>query len=117
MMNAVLERREAPNEGVHAWLDKLYINQDDQAHITAHLGVMDTIYRSARRVAILLEDEQPKKDEEKAGLGFERPHKDLLQDVMDLGLESEEKGRFVSNTFLADRINLMLIRWQQQGPP
>ncbi|KAK3290824.1 uncharacterized protein B0H64DRAFT_292683, partial [Chaetomium fimeti] len=99
MMNAVLELRETADEGVHVWLDKLCINQSDHADITAHLGVMDTIYRSARRVAILLEDVQLKKDEEAVGLAFVGFYQDLIQDVMDLGLEGEEKRHFVSQYF------------------
>ncbi|KAH6844508.1 hypothetical protein B0I37DRAFT_295593, partial [Chaetomium sp. MPI-CAGE-AT-0009] len=99
MMNAVLELLEIPDEGVHVWLDKLCINQSDDGDITAHLGIMDTIYRSARRVAILLEDVQLKREEEEVGLAFAGFYNDLTQEVMDLGLEGDEKRRFVNQYF------------------
>ncbi|KAK4038626.1 hypothetical protein C8A01DRAFT_37395 [Parachaetomium inaequale] len=102
MMNAVMglpTLRQSPDEEPHVWLDKLCINQGDQADIHAHLGVMDTIYRTARRVVILLEDVQLDKDEEQAGLAFAGFYEDLCREVKDKGLEGQEKGRFVNDYF------------------
>ncbi|KAK1833415.1 hypothetical protein QBC39DRAFT_401229 [Podospora conica] len=102
MMNAVLclpALRGGPDEGLYVWLDKLCINQADQADINAHLGVMDTIYHTARRVAILLEDVQLDKDEEQAGLAFAAFYEDLCREIKDQALEGQEKGRFINEYF------------------
>ncbi|KAK4120713.1 hypothetical protein N657DRAFT_674114 [Parathielavia appendiculata] len=92
MMKAVM-RLCQPDEGV--WLDKLCINQDDAADKAAHIGVMDAIYRSARRTAILLEDIQLSKEEEKAGLIYRGFYEDLVQAVQRASLEGEQKARFI----------------------
>ncbi|KAK4153782.1 heterokaryon incompatibility protein-domain-containing protein [Chaetomidium leptoderma] len=104
MMDAVMALRLGPDEGV--WLDKLCINQDDQADKAAHIGIMDVIYRSARRVAILLEDVQLKKDEEEAGLAYKGFYADLCREVKDAGLEGEEKSQFIDEYFPRREQNL-----------
>jgi hypothetical protein len=93
-MEAVLAIRQIPKEGV--WIDKLCINQDDTADRRRHIGVIDAIYRSARRVVILLEDVQLNKDEEAAGLTYAGFYKDLCREVADHGLDGEEKNQFIA---------------------
>jgi hypothetical protein len=96
MVKAVMDLRR-PDEGV--WIDKLCINQDDQADKAAHIGVMDAIYRSARRIAILLEDVQLSKDEENTGLVYRKFYEDLCQEVKEAGLEGAEKVAFIRAYF------------------
>ncbi|KAK4119799.1 hypothetical protein N657DRAFT_693430 [Parathielavia appendiculata] len=93
MVKAVMDLCEA-GEGV--WIDKLCINQDDPADKTAHIGVMDAIYRSARRIVILLEDVQFDKAEEEAGLAYQGFYEDLCRMVNEAGLEGEAKAMLVS---------------------
>ncbi|KAG7284577.1 hypothetical protein NEMBOFW57_010955 [Staphylotrichum longicolle] len=97
MMQAVMALRQDPEEGV--WLDKLCINQNDHENKIAHIGAMDAIYHSARRVAILLEDVQLQKSEEEAGLVYAQFYEDMCREVKDGGLEGAEKGRFVDEYF------------------
>lgn len=97
MMDAVMALRQSSNEGV--WLDQLCINQSDGADIAAHIGVMDAIYNSARRIAILLEDVQLEIDEEEAGLAYAGFYEDLCRDIKEGGLEGEEKSRFIDEYF------------------
>ncbi|KAK4096390.1 hypothetical protein N658DRAFT_362154 [Parathielavia hyrcaniae] len=92
MMEAVMGLRKA-GEGV--WIDKLCINQDDPADKTTHIGVMDAIYHSARRIVILLEDVQLDKGEEVAGLTYQRLYEDLARAVNDAGLEGEARSLFI----------------------
>ena len=97
MVDAVLALRQSPDEGV--WLDKLCIDQGDANDKADHIGAMDVIYRSARRVAILLEDVQLDKDEEEAGLTFARFYDGLCRELKNRGLEREEKSRFIHEYF------------------
>jgi hypothetical protein len=97
MVDAIMSLRQPPNEGV--WLDQLCINQSDQSDIVAHIGVMDAIYRSARRVAILLEDVQLDENEEAAALAYAQFYEDLCCEVMERNLEGMEKKRFVDEYF------------------
>ncbi len=97
MVNAVMALRKSPDEGV--WLDKLCIDQGDATDKADHIAAMDAIYRSARRVAILLEDVQLDKDEEDAGFIFAKFYEGLCREVKDRGLEGEEKRRFIDEYF------------------
>ncbi|KAK4135995.1 hypothetical protein BT67DRAFT_229024 [Trichocladium antarcticum] len=97
MTDAVMALRQTPDEAV--WVDKLCINQDDEADKTAHIAAMDAIYRSARRAAILLEDIQLDADEEQAALAYAGFYADLCREVKDGGLEGQEKSRFVGEYF------------------
>ncbi|KAL2135132.1 hypothetical protein VTI74DRAFT_9725 [Chaetomium olivicolor] len=97
MMDAIMALRQAPDEGV--WLDKLCINQSDLADKTAHIASMDLIYRSARRIVILLEDIQLDKAEEEAGLAYAGFYADLCREIKDAGLEGVAKGRFLDEYF------------------
>ncbi|KAK4184207.1 heterokaryon incompatibility protein-domain-containing protein [Podospora australis] len=95
MMQAVLDLRTLSNEGI--WLDKLCINQKDTDDKTLHIASMDTIYRSARRLVILLEDVQLTNDEERAGLAYAGFYRDLSLAVKDM--EGQEKAEFMRGYF------------------
>jgi hypothetical protein len=97
MVDAIMSLRQPPNEGV--WLDQLCIDQSNRSDIVAHIGVMDAIYRSARRVVILLEDVQLDENEEAAGLAYAGFYEDLCREVMVRNLEGKEKNRFVDEYF------------------
>ncbi len=97
MMEVILALRQSPNEGI--WLDQLCINQDDAADKRAHIGIMDAIYRSARRVAILMEDVQLNKDEEEAGVAYAASYEDLSRQVRECDLEGAEKSQFIDEYF------------------
>ncbi|KAK4205566.1 heterokaryon incompatibility protein-domain-containing protein [Triangularia verruculosa] len=89
MMDAVLGARNHPDEGV--WLDKLCIDQEDEADKTTHIASMDTIYRSARRMVILLEDVQLTKEEEEAALAYRAFYADMSKKVEHMGLDEKRK--------------------------
>ncbi|KAK1833121.1 heterokaryon incompatibility protein-domain-containing protein [Podospora conica] len=55
-------------EGI--WLDQVCINQEDEAEKAHLIGAMDIIYRSARRLVVLLEDVQLSVDEQRAALQY-----------------------------------------------
>ncbi|VUC24119.1 unnamed protein product [Clonostachys rosea] len=93
MINAVMSLRSDLDEGV--WLDKLCINQKDTREKKVHIGAMDTIYRSARRVIILLEDVQFTEEEERAGLVYTGFYHDLTRDVVG----AEDKRTFMREYF------------------
>lgn len=97
MVDAVMGARESPLEGV--WLDKMCINQSDPKDKKQHIGAMDIIYRSARRVMILLEDIQLTKEEDEAGLVYAGFYADLGREVMEKNLEGQAKGAFIEGYF------------------
>ncbi|KAK3313017.1 heterokaryon incompatibility protein-domain-containing protein, partial [Apodospora peruviana] len=97
MIDAVMGVRENDSEGV--WLDKLCINQADPVDKEVHIGAMDMIYRSARRVVILLEDVQLNKDEEAAGLAYAAFYADLNRIVKERDLRGKEKSEFIDKWF------------------
>ena len=54
MVHGLLSQRESSEEGV--WIDQCCINQRDPLDKQLIIGSMDLIYRSARKVVVLLED-------------------------------------------------------------
>ncbi|KAK4164737.1 hypothetical protein QBC43DRAFT_46382 [Cladorrhinum sp. PSN259] len=97
MMEAVLGVRDSPSEGV--WLDRLCINQRNETDKVTHIATMDTIYHSARRMVILLEDVHLDKSEEAAGVAYARFYADMCREVKEKGLEGEEKSVFIEECF------------------
>jgi hypothetical protein len=93
MIKAVMGLRSDPNEGV--WLDKLCINQKNTREKKVHIGAMDTIYRSARRVIILLEDVQFTEEEERGGLVYTGFYHDLTREVVGV----DDKRTFMREYF------------------
>jgi hypothetical protein len=85
------------DEGV--WIDQLCINQNDNREKHVAIASMDTIYRSARRMVILLEDTQLDKSEEGAGKIYAEMYEDLCREVKERGLEGEEKADFIWSYF------------------
>jgi hypothetical protein len=96
MMEAVMALR---NTGEGVWLDQLCINQDDRSDQQAHIGTMDIIYRSARRLAILLEDIQLDEEDEAAGLAYAGFFEDLVLEVKNTGVTGEERTRLIEGYF------------------
>ncbi|KAK3361817.1 hypothetical protein B0T24DRAFT_537859, partial [Lasiosphaeria ovina] len=97
MVDAVMGLVKGPGEGV--WLDKLCINQASNRDRTAHVAAMDIVYRSARRVAILLEDVQLTADEEAAGLAYAGFYAELSRELAENGLEGAAKSNFLFGYF------------------
>lgn len=97
MVQAAMSLRKDTDEGI--WLDKLCINQNDTTDKKVHIGAMDIIYKSARRVIILLEDVQLTEEETTAGLAYAGFYEDMCQEVMKLELEGPAKGAFVNGYF------------------
>ena len=62
MVHGLLNQRESSDEGV--WIDQCCINQRDPLDKQLIIGSMDLIYRSARKVVVLLEDVSISKAEE-----------------------------------------------------
>lgn len=97
MMDFVMCLRASDDEGV--WLDKLCINQNDEADKMAHIGAMDVVYRAARRVVILLEDVQLSSEEEAAGLAYSQFFHDMCREVREGGLDGLAKSEFIDEYF------------------
>ncbi|KAH6716239.1 heterokaryon incompatibility protein-domain-containing protein [Leptodontidium sp. MPI-SDFR-AT-0119] len=103
MMDVVMSHvRRVPDaqgglEGV--WLDKLCIQQTDQAEKVDLVGAMDTIYHSARRVVILLEDIKLSAREDAAGLAYAQFYHDLSRETNTRGLQGAAKGQFIQQYF------------------
>ena len=110
MMDAVMGLRESADEGV--WLDKLCINQQDSSDKKVQVGAMDLIYRSARRVVILLEDVQLSAEEETAALAYAGFYKAMSLAIQERNLEGEEKAEFVHGYFPRQE---ELLRQQGKG--
>lgn len=54
-VKSILDLRQSADEGV--WIDQLCINQEDEEEKHTSIGTMDVIYRAARQLVILLNDE------------------------------------------------------------
>ena len=103
MVNKILSLRGPENEGV--WLDKLCIDQnenEDEKKIA--IGSMDVIYRSARRLLILLEDVQLNEEEEKAGCLYAKFFEDMAREVAKQELSGMAKTNFL-NTYFSGKEN------------
>jgi hypothetical protein len=87
----------ASEEGI--WLDQLCINQENEMDKKIHVGAMDMIYRSARRVVILLEDIQLTEDEERAGLAYATFYAEGCDEIKKRNLTGREKEEFVDGLF------------------
>jgi Heterokaryon incompatibility protein (HET) len=92
MANAVLSLR-SPDEGV--WLDKLCINQSDDSEKAVAIGSMDIVYRSARRLLILLEDVQLDAGEDEAAVTYAGIYEDLRRLIVDNGIEGAERDKLM----------------------
>ena len=64
LFSAILAERVSSDEGI--WIDQLCINQSDEEEKALAIGSMDIIYRSARQVAVALEDALLDREDEKA---------------------------------------------------
>lgn len=92
-----MSQREDQKEGV--WLDKLCINQNSAEDKDVHIGAMDIIYRSARRVIILLEDIQLTQEEETAGLAYAGFYKDMGREADERNLQGQDRLNFIDTYF------------------
>jgi hypothetical protein len=97
MVDAIMSLRKSTEEGV--WLDKVCIDQNDARDKIVHIGGMDLIYRSARRVIILLEDVQLDYDDEVAGITYARMYQDMADAVATQKLEGQERSDFLDTYF------------------
>lgn len=66
---ALLKERGHPREGI--WMDQLCINQDDDAEKQRAIAAMDIIYKSCRRLVVLLEDVELSEDEVRICVDYE----------------------------------------------
>lgn len=99
MADAVLSLRTSGDEGV--WLDKLCINQSDESEKVIAVGAMDVVYRSARRLVILLKDVQLDAAEQKAAETYAGCYKNMEQLIIKNGIQGEAKTKFMrSNKYL-----------------
>lgn len=99
MVQKVLSLRQSSSEGV--WLDKLCIKQSDEKEKGVALGVMDIIYRSARRMLILLEDVQLNESEQMVGNLYAKMYTAMSAHVREKGLGGQEKTEFISSFTLS----------------
>ncbi|KAK7755716.1 hypothetical protein SLS62_002328 [Diatrype stigma] len=66
---ALLKERAHPREGI--WMDQLCINQDDDAEKQRAIAAMDVIYKSCRKMVVLLEDVELSEDEVRIAAKYE----------------------------------------------
>jgi hypothetical protein len=97
MLDALMGFRASEEEGV--WLDQLCINQENETDKKIHIGAMDIIYRSSRRLVILLEDIQLSQDEECAGHTYASVYGEGCREVTERNLEGQAKKEFVDRMF------------------
>src|SRR5947207_2470154 len=97
MVDKILSLRGPENEGV--WLDKLCIDQKNKDEKKTAIGSMDVIYRSARRLLILLEDVQLNEEEEKAGCLYAKFFEDMAREVATPQLSGMAKTNYLSKYF------------------
>lgn len=93
MADAVLSLRTCPDEGV--WLDRLCIKQSDESEKAVAVGAMDVVYRSARRLLILLEDVQLDAGEEEAAVTYAGFYEDMRRFIVDNGIEGAEREELI----------------------
>ncbi|KAB5542785.1 heterokaryon incompatibility protein-domain-containing protein, partial [Coniochaeta sp. 2T2.1] len=97
MVQAIMQLRQSEEEGV--WMDRLCINQADLSEKVSHVGAMNIIYRSARRILILLEDVQLTAAEAEAGTAYAGFFADMCRVVERERLEGTAKAEFVNSYF------------------
>ncbi|KAM7196279.1 Heterokaryon incompatibility protein (HET) domain containing protein [Naviculisporaceae sp. PSN 640] len=97
MVDAFMGLRQSPDEGV--WLDKLCINQEDESDKREHIAAMDIIYKSARRLIILLEDVQLSREQTVAGLTYATFFQDLRDEINKRGLEGRDRSDLIEEYF------------------
>ncbi|KAK4446954.1 hypothetical protein QBC34DRAFT_355891 [Podospora aff. communis PSN243] len=97
MVDAIMGHRQNEQEAV--WLDRLCIDQNDERDKELHIGTMDLVYRSARRVIILFEDIELTKEEGDAGVTYAAFYRDLCDQVSDRNLEGKERSDFINSYF------------------
>jgi hypothetical protein len=97
MLDALMGFRTSEEEGV--WLDQLCIDQGNETDKKIHIGAMDMIYRSSRRLVILLEDIQLSQAEECAGLRYASVYEESCREVRERNLEGQAKEDFVDRMF------------------
>lgn len=73
--NAILELRGHPREGI--WMDQRCMNQKDEAEKQRSIACMDIIYKSCRRLVVLLEDVELTDDEVALCRRYDAPGKRL----------------------------------------
>jgi hypothetical protein len=95
MVHAIMGHRQSADEGI--WMDQLCINQDDAEDKITHIGAMNIIYRSARRVVILLEDVDLTGDEVSAGLMYAGFYAALTREVKEI--DQPAKDEFIEAYF------------------
>jgi hypothetical protein len=96
MVESVMAHRQSPEAGV--WLDQLCITQTDENEKKIAVGAMDIIYRSARRLIILIEDVTLTEEEEESALTYDRLYKDIRCEVVDRDLQA---AGLISEDFFA----------------
>ncbi len=104
MVDAIMALRQSPAEGV--WLDQLCINQADDVKKEHAVGAMDILYRSARRLIILLEDIQLTEMEEAAALTYAGFYEDLCRKANEPGLQASAKA-ILARTYIGSRESLL----------
>jgi hypothetical protein len=97
MLDALMDFRASEEEGV--WMDQLCIDQENETDKKIHIGAMDIIYRSSRRLVILLEDIQLSQDEECAGLTYASAYEEGCREVRERNLEGQAKEEFGNKMF------------------
>ena len=100
MLDAILHLRSGDEEGI--WIDSLCINQADEMEKQTAIGAMDIIYRSARRLIMLLEDVQLDALEECAAKKFAGIYQEICLVVRERGITDDGTKEGLMRTAFAE---------------
>ena len=89
----ILQLRESKDEGV--WVDKICIDQQNDEEKKVTIGSMDTVYRSCRRLVIVMEDIQLNQTQGAAGVKYAELYESMCQTVRKEKLEGLKKMAFI----------------------
>ena len=96
----ILKLRDPKDEGV--WVDKICIDQKNEDEKKNAIRSMDIIYRTCRRLVIVLEDVQLTKTEEAMGLKYAELYENMCLEVRQRQISGAEKKSFINSYWHVD---------------
>ena len=107
MANKILELRYSKDEGV--WVDSICIDQRNNVEKKIAIGSMDIVYRSCRRLVIVLEDVQLTQAEDDVGLKYAELYQSMCLIVREKQLEGDRKSDFIESYWQVDESDVTTL--------
>ncbi len=104
MVKKILECRNSKEEGI--WIDTVCIDQENEEEKAIAIGSMDYIYRSCRRLVVVLEDIQLTQVEQDMGIKYADRYEDMCETVRERKLEGWEKSAYIDSNWKLDEPDL-----------